>query len=111
MPVCGFGASGERRRVRGVSAREGAFSRKTRSIAQRNAESVLPEPVGATTSALRPADIACHALAEHAAIRQLVAALPQRGAGGLEEFAVLMNAHVRFEERQLFAALEKLLPA
>lgn len=50
-------------------------------------------------------------LAEHAAIRQLVAALPQRGAGGLEEFAVLMNAHVRFEERQLFAALEKLLPA
>lgn len=49
-------------------------------------------------------------LAEHAAIRQLVAALPQRGAGGLEEFAALMNAHVRFEERQLFAALEKLLP-
>src|SRR6478735_4219908 len=39
----------------------GAFSRNTRSIAQRNAESVLPEPVGATTSACLPAEIASHA--------------------------------------------------
>ena len=33
----------------------------SRSIDQRNALSVLPEPVGATTSACRPAPIASHA--------------------------------------------------
>ena len=34
---------------------------KTRSIAQRKADSVLPEPVGATTSACLPAEMASHA--------------------------------------------------
>ncbi len=33
----------------------------SRSIDQRKAESVLPEPVGATTSACRPAAMASHA--------------------------------------------------
>lgn len=36
-------------------------SRKTLSIAQRNAESVFPDPVGATTSACFPAEMASHA--------------------------------------------------
>ncbi len=48
-------------------------------------------------------------LAEHAEFRQLIADLPQRGSAGLARFAELMHAHVRFEERELFAAMEKLL--
>ncbi len=35
--------------------------RKIRSMAQRNAESVFPEPVGATTRACLPAEMASHA--------------------------------------------------
>ncbi len=38
-----------------------AFSWKTRSMAHRNADSVLPDPVGATTRACRPAKITSHA--------------------------------------------------
>ena len=44
-----------------LRASAGAGSRASRSSDQRNAARVLPEPVGATTSALRPAPIARHA--------------------------------------------------
>lgn len=50
-------------------------------------------------------------LAEHAEFRALIAQLPQQGTPGLTRFAELMNAHVRFEEREMFAAMEKLLAA
>ncbi len=52
-------------RVRGSPFAGGAVSamrsRNTLSIAHRNADSVLPDPVGATTSACLPAEIAFQA--------------------------------------------------
>lgn len=50
-------------------------------------------------------------LAEHAEFRRLIADLHHQGSPGLARFAELMNAHVRFEERELFAAMEKVLAA
>ena len=62
---CGWGmprpsgpATPLRRRRRAGAA---SFSRKMRSIAHRNAERVFPEPVGATTSACLPCEIASQA--------------------------------------------------
>ncbi len=46
--------------------------------------------------------------AEHDALRALVAALEQADADLLARFGVLMQAHVRFEERELFEAFQEL---
>ena len=48
-------------RTRHRFAFSGSGAVSSRSIDHRNAASVLPEPVGATTSACRPAPIASHA--------------------------------------------------
>lgn len=49
-------------------------------------------------------------LAEHAQLRALSESLQQCGdAGALARFGICLSAHVRFEERELFPALEELL--
>jgi hemerythrin-like domain-containing protein len=46
-------------------------------------------------------------LGEHAAMRTLVQQLEQPSASVLGDFAELLNAHVRFEERELFAVAQQ----
>lgn len=48
-------------------------------------------------------------LDEHVALRTLVDELVYPDAETLEQFGVLLTAHVRFEERELFEACERLL--
>lgn len=55
------------------------------------------------------ADLARRTLAEHAELRTLVAALQHPQTPAMLRFAELMNAHVRFEERELFEAAQSLL--
>lgn len=47
-------------------------------------------------------------LAEHAELAALVASLPEAGAGALLAFGDVLARHVRFEEREVFPALEAL---
>lgn len=49
-------------------------------------------------------------LAEHQQLRALLDSLRQNDAAALGAFGELLSAHVRFEERELFPALENLLP-
>jgi hypothetical protein len=48
-------------------------------------------------------------LADHHQLRGLLVALRQNDAGALDSFGKCLTAHVRFEERELFPALETLL--
>jgi len=50
-------------------------------------------------------------LAEHAALRALAGELQRPDAATLRRFAELMEAHVRFEERELFEQAQKLMAA
>ena len=52
--------------------------------------------------------LAARTLAEHAELAAIVASLPEAGAGALLAFADVLSRHVRFEERELFPALEAL---
>jgi hypothetical protein len=49
--------------------------------------------------------------ADHAALRAALAPGAPRGAEALAAFAERLNVHVRFEERELFPAAERSLPA
>lgn len=51
-----------------------------------------------------------HTLDDHQRLRALLAGLQQNDIGSLDDFGKLLTAHVRFEEQELFPALEKLLP-
>ena len=53
-------------------------------------------------------DLVARTLAEHAALAEIVASLSGGGAPALLAFADLLSRHVRFEERELFPALEAL---
>lgn len=48
-------------------------------------------------------------LADHSQLRGLLVALRQNDAVALDNFGKCLTAHVRFEERELFPALETLL--
>jgi len=48
-------------------------------------------------------------LADHQQLRGLLDALRQNDAGALGSFGKCLSAHVRFEERELFPALESLM--
>ena len=48
-------------------------------------------------------------LADHHQLRGLLVALRQNDAGALDNFGKCLTAHVRFEEREFFPALEGLL--
>lgn len=47
--------------------------------------------------------------ADHQRLRELRIGLQQNDAGALAEFGMCLSAHVRFEERELFPALESVL--
>lgn len=49
-------------------------------------------------------------LADHRQLRALLDGLQQNNIEALDNFGKLLSAHVRFEERELFPALESLLP-
>lgn len=49
-------------------------------------------------------------LADHQQLRALLDDLRQNNIEALDTFGKLLSAHVRFEERELFPALESLLP-
>ena len=45
---------------------------------------------------------------DHGELRRLAAALPFADAASLQRFADCLNAHVRFEEREMFPAVERI---
>jgi len=47
---------------------------------------------------------------DHRQLRALLDGLRQNNIAALDSFGRLLSAHVRFEERELFPALESLLP-
>ncbi|QOD81370.1 hemerythrin domain-containing protein [Chromobacterium haemolyticum] len=57
------------------------------------------------------AALAVRALDEHRRLRALIAELATPQAAALARFAQLMEAHVRFEERELFERFQACLPA
>ncbi|AXT47540.1 MULTISPECIES: hemerythrin domain-containing protein [Chromobacterium] len=57
------------------------------------------------------AALAARALDEHRRLRELIAELATPQAAALARFAQLMEAHVRFEERELFERFQACLPA
>lgn len=70
-------------------------------------ERLLAPPLAA---AGEPA-LAARLLADHEALRAAVAAGAPHDAAALAAFGVRLAAHVRFEERELFPAAERVLPA
>ena len=56
-------------------------------------------------------DLVAHTLDEHRQLRESVATLAEPTSERLLHFADLLQAHVRFEERQLFEAAQALLTA
>lgn len=56
-------------------------------------------------------DLVQRTLAEHADMRALVARIAAGETEALADFGRLLQAHVRFEERELFAVAEQRLPA
>ncbi len=56
-------------------------------------------------------DLVQRTLSEHAELRRLEAALAQPDAASLLRFGDLLAAHVRFEERELFEAVQNYLVA
>lgn len=51
-----------------------------------------------------------HTLVDHAGLRDLVARLRTGEATSLKPYGELLNAHIRFEDRDLFVVAETLLP-
>ena len=56
-------------------------------------------------------DLVARTLAEHERMHALVAAIEAGDGVALKNFGELLQAHVRFEERELFVVAEALLPA
>lgn len=67
-------------------------------------QSLLPLLKGAGTQLL-----VRRTLADHLQLRALLRSLRQNDADALESFGKCLSAHVRFEERELFPALESVL--
>lgn len=65
---------------------------------------LLPQLTGVETSPLVQ-----RTLADHQNLRELAKLLSRNDAEALLEFGKSLSAHVRFEERELFPALEKIL--
>jgi hemerythrin-like domain-containing protein len=67
-------------------------------------QELLPRLAQAAQGAEAP--LVARTLAEHAALRALAERLRTPDANALAEFAELLAAHVRFEERELFEAVQ-----
>lgn len=81
-----------------------AFQNELEPHFQTEENSLLPLLHSPETQAL-----VVRTLADHQQLRGLLDALRQNDAGALESFGKCLTAHVRFEERELFPALENLL--
>jgi hemerythrin-like domain-containing protein len=73
---------------------------------QAEEDSLLPQLAQAGETAL-----VARTLDEHAQLRALAAAIAGGDAAALAPFGSLLRAHVRFEERELFATAERLFSA
>ncbi len=82
-----------------------AFSDELEPHFQIEEQALLPHLHSAETQPL-----AQRTLADHQQLRALLDGLQQNDVGALDSFGKLLSAHVRFEERELFPALESLLP-
>ena len=83
-----------------------AFSAELEPHFQFEEQSLLPLLHGVETRQLEQ-----RTLADHQQLRELLDGLRQGNTGALDRFGKCLSAHVRFEERELFPALESLLPA
>jgi len=82
-----------------------AFSDELEPHFQVEEQSLLPLLHGAENRSLEQ-----RTLADHRKLRVLLNGLRQNDIAALDNFGKLLSAHVRFEERELFPALEGLLP-
>lgn len=69
-------------------------------------ESLLPRLVAAGEG-----DLVRRTLADHRELRILAAEIAAGDSSRLQTFGAALNAHVRFEERELFVTAEAVLPA
>lgn len=83
-----------------------AFSAELEPHFQIEEQSLLPLLKGPKTQ-----NLVQRTLADHERLRALLPGLQQTDAAALGSFGKSLNAHVRFEERELFAVLESLLEA
>jgi hemerythrin-like domain-containing protein len=83
-----------------------AFSAELEPHFQIEEKSLLPLLKSPETQAL-----AQRTLADHERLRALLNGLQKTDSAALGSFGKCLNAHVRFEERELFAAFESLLEA
>lgn len=81
-----------------------AFSNELEPHFQFEEQSLLPLLLGAETQPLVELT-----LADHQQLRALLNNLQQNDAKALESLGKRLSAHVRFEERELFPAIESLL--
>jgi len=81
-----------------------AFSAELEPHFQLEEQSLLPLLTSTDTQVL-----AQRTMADHQRLRALLAGLQNIEIAALDDFAKSLTAHVRFEERELFAALEPLL--
>lgn len=84
----------------------GLFAAELEPHFQEEEAGLLPQLAAAGEAAL-----AERTLAEHAEMRAQVARVAAGEAEALADFGRLLQAHVRFEERELFAVAERKLPA
>lgn len=82
-----------------------AFADELEAHFQEEETTLLPRLAAVGETAL-----VARTLAEHAELRALAGRLRRPDADALHRFAVLLTAHVRFEERELFAAAESHWP-
>ena len=73
---------------------------------QEEENGLLPKLAAAGAS-----DLVTRTLTEHRDMRHLVARISAGDLLALKPFGVMLKAHVQFEERELFATAESLLPA
>ncbi|MFA5825873.1 MAG: hemerythrin domain-containing protein [Gallionellaceae bacterium] len=83
-----------------------AFSTELEPHIQFEEQSLLPLLKSMETQALVQ-----RTLADHERLRALLDGLQQTDVVALDDFGKCLTAHVRFEERELFAVLESLLEA
>lgn len=82
-----------------------AFSAELEPHFQLEEQSLLPLLRSAGNTPLEQ-----RTLEDHQQLRALLDGLQQNNIEALDSFGKLLSAHVRFEERELFPALEALLP-
>ena len=98
---------------RGTAAASGGAGRSLRTALRRRARFTLSTRalVVARARERRRACAGCAHADEHRRLRSLAAALAAGDLEPLAEFAGMLSAHVRFEERELFERAQQVIPA